>query len=511
MDDYDAIVIGSGVGGLSAALKLVRNGRSVLILEAMTAFGGYLNAFRRRGYTFDTGLHLIGKLDEQDTFSVLLEELGLTDAVSFVELNPEGFDRYIFPDYELTLGKGKTRLIEQLLRDFPREEKGIKKYFKVFDKIAKAAADTGAMQGGALNQLIYILRNPAMIKYAKAPYQKLLEGVTSDKRLQAVLAANWAYYGVPPAEASIIIAVSVWDHFLNGAYYPRGGSGAFRDAFVQSLQNHGAVLKNRSRVISVDRQGTQLAVKTASEEVYHARAVVSNADPVVTLAMVQPDSLPAQLERKAKRMHPSSGTFYAFIGTPLDLPALGVTDATIHHFDSYDINGMYARWKCAVPPQDKGCPYFFMTSASLKDPDGGHAPEGHHNVEIMTGANYDDFQQWATRPSMKRGPEYKQLKETIGQHLISAAERYIPGLSKDLDFVEYATPLTNAYWVNAVRGGNYGPLQTPDQVGPGRFMDFSAGIEGLFLTGAGTIGGGIMPCLMSGVQAASKADKYLQA
>jgi phytoene dehydrogenase-like protein len=91
-----------------------------------------------------------------------------------------------------------------------------------------------------------------------------------------------------------------------------------------------------------------------------------------------------------------------------------------------------------------------------------------------------------------------------------AAERYIPALSQHIDFVEYATPLSNKYWVNAVRGGNYGPDQTPDQVGMGRFITFTAGIAGLFLAGAGTIGGGIMPSVASGIQASQKAATYLR-
>jgi phytoene dehydrogenase-like protein len=78
-----------------------------------------------------------------------------------------------------------------------------------------------------------------------------------------------------------------------------------------------------------------------------------------------------------------------------------------------------------------------------------------------------------------------------------------------LDCVKYATPLTSEYWVNAVKGGCYGPEQTPDQVGPSRFTAFTAGIEGLFLVGAGTSGGGIMPCVASGVLAGRKAASIL--
>ena len=511
MDDYDAIVVGSGVGGLSAALKLARNGCSVLVLEAMTAFGGYLNPFYRKGYKFDTGLHLLGRLSKGDTFWMLLEELGLSNTVEFIELDPEGFDRYIFPDYELKFGKGKERLIEQLISDFPNEEQGIKKFFNIFDKIVKAGTDISAMKGGSLGMLGYILRNPVMIKYSRIPYQKLLDGVTSDRRLQAVLAANCAYYGIQPARASIIVAILVWDHFLNGAYYPKGGSGAFRDAFVNSLQSYGAVLKNLSRVLSIDRRGNKFLLKTESEGQYGARVVISNADPVITFEkLVNPKIIPTKIKRKAKGLRPSGGSFYAFVGTALDLPSLGITDATIHHFDNYEINKIYEDWFSPIPPENKDCSNFFMTSTSLKDPGGCHAPKGYHNVEIISGTNYNYFNKWTDFPSMKRGAEYKHLKEEIGKQLIKSAERYIPGLSQNLDFVEYATPLTNEYWVNAVKGGNYGPLHTPDQVGPGRFITNTAGIEGLFLAGAGTIGGSIMTCLASGVLAGTKATKYLQ-
>lgn len=509
---YDAIVIGSGVGGLSAALKIARSGCSVLVLEAMTAFGGYLKPFHRKGYTFDTGLHLVGRVAKEDTFATLLEELGLGNALEFIELNPEGFDRYIFPDYELKLGKGKERLVDQLITDFPKEEQAIMKFFKIFDKIVKATTDTGTMEGGLLSKLVYILKNPVMIKYSRVPYQRLLDGVTSDRRLQAALAANCAYYGIPPSKASTIIAILVWDHFLNGAYYPKGGSGVFRDTFVNSLQNCGAVLKNRSRVLSIDRQRNEFIVNTESEEQYGARVVISNADPVITFQhLVKSEIIPPQIKSKVNGLRPSGGSFIAFLGTNLDLPSLGITDAAIHHFDKFDINSIYEDCFSPIPSEYKDCSYFFMTCSSLKDPGGGHAPKGYHNVAILTGINYNYFKNWVNLPSMKRGKDYQHLKEEIGKRLISAAERYIPSLSQNLDFVEYATPLTNEYWVNAVKGGCYGPLLTPDQVGPGRFMAQTAGIEGLFLAGAGTHCCGVMACLQSGLLAGTKAVKYLQA
>jgi len=78
---------------------------------------------------------------------------------------------------------------------------------------------------------------------------------------------------------------------------------------------------------------------------------------------------------------------------------------------------------------------FFITSPSVKDPEGGHAPEGYHTLEIITGISYELFEQWAHLPSMKRGEEYKSLKDKIGERLIAAAEQYIPTLSEHIDFV----------------------------------------------------------------------------
>ena len=509
MADYDAIIIGSGAGGLSAALNLARSHYSVMLLEAMPSFGGYLNPFRRKGYSFDTGLHYLGELGEGDRFWRLLDELGVSESMKFVELNPEGFDRYVFPDYELRVCKGKNRFMERLINDFPEEEPGIHKFFTVFEKIIQAVKASESMGKGVLQMLSFIVRHPVMMKYSRVPYQKLLDDVTSNKRLQAALAAPCIDYGVAPAKASIIIAIMVWAHYLKGAYYPCGGSGALRDAFVDKLKEHGAELKKNSRVVSIEKTGNEFIITTEHGEKYTARGVISDIDPVITLGkLVNAELVPSKIKRKVMQLRPSDGAFYAFIGTDLDLPSMGITDANIIHYNDYDLNALYKEWYISTEPES--FPTFFITSPSVKDPEGGHAPEGYHTVEIITGASYEFFEQWAHLPSMKRGEEYKSLKEKIGEQLIAAAEQYIPTLSQHIDFVEYATPLSNEYWVNAVRGGNYGPDQTPDQMGPGRFADFTAGIDGLFLAGTGTIGGGVMACFESGIQAARKAAIYLE-
>ena len=509
MADFQVIVIGSGAGGLSAALFLAKQEYSVLLLEAMPSFGGYLNPFRRGPYSFDTGLHYLGELGRGEAFANLLDTLGIADTLDFVELDPEGFDRFVFPDYEFTLCKGKERYREKLIRNFPTEENGINKYFSVFDKITKATAASMSVGYGPQGMLGFLLRHPVMLKYGRTTYQKLLDEVTTDKLLQAVLAANSGTYGLSPAKASALMPLMVLNHFLNGAYYPKGGSGAFRDAFVVALHSHGAQTKSLSKVVGIDKKADEFVVKIDSGEQYTAKVVVSNADPTLTLGqLVNPEIIPSKSHKRATSLRPSLGAFYAFIGTDLNLPSLGITGSNIWYYDNIDINKIYETGDAASMKEDVRA--FFITSPSVKDPDGGHAPQGRHTVEIIAAVDYDGFEKWAGCPSMKRGEDYEIFKGRIGNRLVKAAETHIPNLSGSLDHVEYATPLSNEYWVNAARGGCYGPEHTPDQMGPGRFGSFTAGIEGLFLVGAGTLVGGIMSCVASGVLAGGKAAKYLE-
>ena len=147
MTDFDAIVIGSGAGGLSAALCMSQQGASVLVLEARPVFGGYLNSFSQNGYCFDTGVHYLGKLAAGGSFRLLLEHLGIDKELEFVELNPDGFDRFMFPYFELQLCKGKQHYQERLHRLFPHESKAINKFFHILDSILNAVSDPHGQRG----------------------------------------------------------------------------------------------------------------------------------------------------------------------------------------------------------------------------------------------------------------------------------------------------------------------------------------------------------------------------
>jgi phytoene dehydrogenase-like protein len=508
MTDYDAIVVGSGAGGLAASVRIARNDHSVLLLEATPGLGGCLRPFEKAGYTFDMGLHYVGELGEGEKFWEALNELGLLDRIEFIELDPEAIDRYVFPDFELRLCKGKQRFKEQLIQLFPKEASGIEKYFGIYEKVTRASESFMDIEARPLQLLGWVVRNPVMLRYGRVPYQALLDTVTSDIRLQTALAAPWFDFLLPPERAAVSYGVGTWYHYLSGGYYPRGGSRALRDAFVDELEQRGAEVRTSAGASSIDRRNEGFLVTFAGGKQATSRVVVSNVNPVVTFGqLVNPNLVPSGVAKKAKGLRPSASVFGLLIGTDLDLPALGVGSGNLVPYAGYDVNKIFAATMAADSPRVSDC--FFVNSPSVRDPAAGLAPPGHHSLEVLAGASYAAFERWADLAAADRGEEYEALVAELSDQLVSTLERFIPQLSRHLEFVEVITPLTLARGIGLVEGGIYGPEVTPDQMGPARFPDGRCGIDGLFLAGAGTKGSSVFYSTLSGVQAGRKAVSYL--
>ncbi len=508
MTDYDAIVVGSGIGGLSAATRLGQKGLGVLLLEAGEDFGGYIRPIMYGEYAFDLGIHYLGKLGPGETFRELLDKLGLEN-FKFVELDPEGFDKYVFPDYEFNFCKGREQLKERLIHDFPTEEKGIQRFLDITSKIDQASEPNNLVKDNFLSRASYLFKNPIMIRYGLSSYQSVLDKITTNKRLQAVLSAPLFDIAVGPRQASAVGAFGIWAYFLNGAYYPRGGSQALRDAFVKGLLDKGVELVHSTPVTFLSKRNDKWIVRTDKGDEYTADVLISNADPKVTICYLLDQQLvPRNVFNKANRLRPSGSIISTFIGTDLDLPSMGIGTGNICQYSGWDLNPYYERWLgSSIPNIEKD---FFLNSPSARDPEGGLAPKGHHTLQILSGGNLASFEKWVSLRPEQRGDEYDNLKKRIVDDMVKGAERYLPGLSEHITLAECVTPLDCIDRVRSVRGGIYGPEHSPSQMGWGRYPTLTCGIDGLFLAGAGTFGCGLLSCSASGYLAAEKAATYLK-
>ncbi|NOY91877.1 MAG: NAD(P)/FAD-dependent oxidoreductase [Deltaproteobacteria bacterium] len=501
---FDVAVVGTGAGGLTAGLKLARDGYSVLLLEAGKQFGGMLNPFRRRDYHFDVGVHYVGEAGEGQAMRRLLDGLGL-EAMRFREINPECIDRYMLDGYEARLVKGVDAFIDRLKADFPAERANLDRFRRVMD--ACVALSKMNFGGPTASRVGTVLREaPEVLRLLRAPLGDVINRHFSDPNLRAVFAGPGGDIGLPPSRASAIYSLLVFTHYLGGAYYPVGGSGAMRDAYVEALEQHGAELLRNRLVTSIEKlHGGDFALLTSKGERFTARAVVSNMDAVPTFEMLEGAEPNVFVRRKVKRMRPSLGSFCVFAATDMDVAKAGMSDANIWHYGTSDIDAGYATILDGRMPDN---PFYFLTVPTLKDPESKRAPEGQHTVEIVSFVPTGLFKPFFDRPTKRRGAAYEALKQELTELFLERAETYLPGLRDHTLYTEAATPATVWSYVRGRDGGIYGPDHTPDQVLLGRFPT-EPGVPGLSLAGASVLGCGVMTCMASGMLAARAAKKHL--
>jgi phytoene dehydrogenase-like protein len=494
---YDAIIIGSGAGGLTTAVALAQAGKKVLVLEQHDRPGGWTHSFTLNGYRFSPGVHYIGDLQEGGGLRHIYDGLGVSQDLTFVELNPDGYDHIVIGEQKFDFPKGKENLIERLKGYFPHEARGIDSYLAEVTNMMESLRSIRNLN----NPLQSAMSVPTILKWMRANGADLINKHISDPVLRGVLSGQSGDHGMPPSQVSAFMHAGVTEHYLNGGYYPLGGAFTIPRAFVRALKRAGGEIRLQCRVKRMLVEGKKvLGVELESGEEIRADVVISNADPEVTFGkLIGRDKLSPRLKRKIDSVTYSTSCLSLFFATDMDLRAAGLDSGNMWYYDYADVDKIYSDGLTDWISHEEVPTGMFLTVTTLKDPSKMHS--GHHTCETFVFVGYQAFEQWAHTKYGSRPTDYDAMKEDLTWRMMRGLEKRIPGLSKHIVYSSLGTPLTNEHYLNATRGSIYGIAKSPSQVGPLAFTPRTE-FKGLYLCGQSTLSHGVAGVTASGIDAA---------
>jgi all-trans-retinol 13,14-reductase len=524
-DNMDVVIIGAGLGGLMAAAHLAKAGHTVAVFDSHYVAGGCATSFARGSsknrYVFDIGVHYVGEGGPGAEFEQLLAPIGAE--VEFAQLDPEGFDRLIFPDFEFRIPTDRGLYRDRLVDLFPEERRGIDRYMATLSQIqtfhSKLSSSFGRMTPSTA--AIMLLRAPrvAALLATGISTKTLLDLCTKNPMLRAVLLGQNGDYALPPSEVSPLLHCGLANHYFDhGAWYPKGGGQVIADRIADSVEHAGGSIHLQTpveRIIVENGRAAGIEVRSRGGDVQtvRARAVLSNADPQRTLLeLVGSEHLPSRVKKQAANWKLSEGIFMTCLGISGDVADDGFERCNYWVFDHYDTEQLYSSVRANREQLPQAA---YITSATRKDPGTpGHAPVGQSTVEIMTALPSDPAWWGASSETLRDGsysktPEYQQRKLTIEASLVGRLDSMFPGIGQRVLFRESASPVSHMRYTRASAGSGYGLAATPRQFGLNR-PHTRLPLRGLYCAGASCRSGhGVLPVLLSGVTTAREVSRDL--
>lgn len=487
MRNFDVIILGSGISGLTCASRLAKLGLKVCVFEKHYIPGGYATNFKRKGYNFDVSLHGIGALDNGGNTYNILNHCGVLDKIT--PLKGDIAYSVSFKNKLINIPNNFTEYKQMLLKMFPDEKTNINNLFKGIEKFRQGFQKLVLEKDSSFFKKIN-LDCLTFIKWSEKTTDEVVRSYVNNDDFIYIFTALWPYYGLPAKELSALYYFIPWiSYHYYGKYYIKGGAQSLSNAFVDVIkENNGEVLL-KSEVTSINFNNDKIeSITLKTGEVFTADYIVSNINPIDTFNMINTyDILP---KYKEKISSPSIGCSLTqlYIGLDCNPAELKLPIEEAFYFDN-PLN--IENYNSAINVDYKTCGILITNYSSMDE------TLNDYNKGVLTVTIIDDISNWAENKE-----DYKIQKETCTCSLIERLDEMFPSIKNHIIITELGTPRTMQRYTRNPKGAVYGYSQTVKQAGRHRLKS-STPIKNLFLTGAWTNpGGGYEGCISSGMMVA---------
>ena len=429
---YDAVIIGSGLGGLECAHILSKAGMSVLLLERGTQAGGCLQSYRRLGLAFDTGFHYVGGLDEGQSLHSAFRHLGLL-RLPWQRLDNH-FDRVTIGNQTFSFAQGYDAFVETLTAAFPAERDALNKYADMLKQCGEQQFDALNPQTGESSVLSRFFETSA--------YQYLTE-TFHDPLLINVLCGTSLKMELRKESLPLFTFAHGNGSFIESSWRLKGDGSLIVNSLTDGIRMHGGEIICNTEVRElVEKDGKLVHAVCSNGEIYEGTIFISNIHPAVTCNLVKQSSRMKKVYRS--RITHLENTFGRFT------VSLRIKPQTLRYFN----------WNQYIYKEPDVWTFHLKNNpvsgvlVSCRIPEDGSKYV--QQVDLLTPMNWSECEQWSHTEVGRRGEDYKAMKKRVADECITLAERFIPGLRDRITGCYTSTPLTYRNYTLTPEGSAYG-------------------------------------------------------
>ncbi|MBL0342704.1 MAG: NAD(P)/FAD-dependent oxidoreductase [Bacteroidetes bacterium] len=507
--NFDAIIIGSGVGGLSTAAFLSKAGKKVLVLEKHYVTGGFTHTFKRKNFIWDVGVHYVGQVHSQNNLLRKVFDYVTDSKLQWADMG-DVYDQAIIDGDVYNFRRGFENQINQMIAYFPEEAIAIRAYYNFVKKVSGSSImffSEKTMPAWLSKTAGYFLRK-GFYKNSVKTTREVLTGFTTNEKLISVLCAQCGNYGLTPERSSFAIHALIVDHFIDGGNYPVGGASSIHKYMTETIESYGGKVVIRASVKNIlIEKNTAIGVELENGDTVFAKKIISNAGAHNTFNQLIPDSYRTPKNHpEINKIEPSISHVCLYVGLNASDADLKLPKNNIWLYKDYNLD---ANFEQHINNEPKVSPVVYISFPSAKDTDWEKNRPGTATIQVIGSFPFSYLKKWENLQWKKRGAEYEEIKEEVKDYLLKKLLSVVPQIKNNITYLELSTPLSTKYFTGYSRGEIYGLEHTPERFKIQELRPVTK-YKNLYLTGQDIVCVGVGAALFSGlITAVSILNKNL--